>query len=172
MAIKVAINHRTSYNYDRLVTLSPHIIRLRPAPRFRTSVSSYAIRIHPSTHFLNWQQDPHGNYLAPPPLSDALGQLRRRETQEELAAVEYQKRFLAHAAQRVGDGTAVSTRRVAMCAHHILADLVTALLRGAGLLRALRRGLTYLLANARRADSPSRPSYRTATGRAEARGTA
>jgi len=56
------------------------------------------------------------------------------------------KRFLAHAAQRVGDGTAISTRRVAMCAHHMLTDLVSALLRGAGLLVALRRGL---------ADSPT-----------------
>ncbi|MDA1095598.1 MAG: IS4 family transposase [Acidobacteria bacterium] len=61
------------------------------------------------------------------------------------------KRFLAHAAQRVGDGTAISTRRVAMCAHHILDDLVTALRLGVGLLGALRRGLAYLLANARRA---------------------
>ena len=61
------------------------------------------------------------------------------------------KRFLAHAAQRVGGGTAMSTRRVAMCARHILDDLVTALRIGVGLLGALRRGLTYLLANARRA---------------------
>lgn len=61
------------------------------------------------------------------------------------------KRFLAHAAQRVGNGTAMSTRRVAMCARHILDDLVTALRRGVGLLGALRRGLAYLLANARRA---------------------
>lgn len=64
MGIKVAINHRTSYSYDRLVTLSPHIIRLRPAPHCRTPVVSYAIRAEPATHFLNWQQDPHGNYLA------------------------------------------------------------------------------------------------------------
>jgi hypothetical protein len=62
------------------------------------------------------------------------------------------KRFLAHAAQRVGKGTAMSTRRVAMCAHHILHDVVTALLDGVGLLAPLRRGLTYLLENARRAD--------------------
>ena len=61
------------------------------------------------------------------------------------------KRFLAHAAQRVGDGTAMSTQRVAMCAHHILDALVTALLLGVGLLKALRRGLAYLLVNARRA---------------------
>ena len=61
------------------------------------------------------------------------------------------KRFLAHAAQRVG-GTAMSTRRVAMCAHHILDALVAALLLGAGLRGTLRRGLTFLLANARRAN--------------------
>ena len=64
------------------------------------------------------------------------------------------KRFLAHAAQRAGSGTAMSTRRVAMCAHHILDDLVAALLGGVGLLGPLRRGLTYLLENARRANTP------------------
>ena len=74
------------------------------------------------------------------------------------------KRFLAHAAQRVGDGTAMSTRRVAMCAHHILGDLVTALRLGVGLLGALRRGLTYLLANARRAH----PARDRLTGRLRA----
>ena len=61
------------------------------------------------------------------------------------------KRFFAHAAQRVGDGTAMSTRRVAMCAPHILDAVITALRLGVGLLGALRRGLAYLLANARRA---------------------
>ena len=62
------------------------------------------------------------------------------------------KRFLAHAAQRVGGGAAISTRRVAMCAHLLLADLVRALLRGRGLLRALQHTMRYLLATARRAD--------------------
>ena len=62
------------------------------------------------------------------------------------------KRFLAHAAQRVGTGTAMSTRRVAMCAHHILDELVAALLVGDGLLRTLRRGMAHLLENARRAN--------------------
>ena len=74
------------------------------------------------------------------------------------------KRFLAHAAQRVGDGTAMSTRRVAMCAHHILDALVAALLIGVGLLGALRRGLAYLLANARRAN----PDRDRRTGRLRA----
>ena len=64
------------------------------------------------------------------------------------------KRFLAHAAQYVGRGAAVSTRRVAMCAWHILEALVRALLQGVGLRGALRRGLAYLLANARRANVP------------------
>jgi hypothetical protein len=61
------------------------------------------------------------------------------------------KRFLAHAAQRIGDGTAISTRRVAMCAHHVLDALVLAALAGRSLRPALRRGVVYLLANARRA---------------------
>lgn len=61
------------------------------------------------------------------------------------------KRFLAHAAQYVGDGVAISTRRVAMCARHVLDTLVTAVLTGGDLLAELHRALTYLLANARRA---------------------
>lgn len=52
------------------------------------------------------------------------------------------KRFLAHAAQQVSHGTAMSTRRVAMCAPHILGEVVAALRVGTGLRRALRRGLT------------------------------
>lgn len=60
-------------------------------------------------------------------------------------------RFLAHAAQRVG-GTAILTRRVAMCAHHILDALVAALRLGVGPRGTLRRRLTFLLANARRAN--------------------
>ena len=73
------------------------------------------------------------------------------------------KRFLAHAAQRVG-GTAMSTRRVAMCAHHILDALVAALLLGIGLRATFRRSLAYLLANARRAN----PDRDRRTGRLRA----
>ena len=64
MGTQVAVNHRTTYEYDRRVTLSPHVVRLRPAPHCRTPVTRYSLRIDPPDHFLNWQQDPHGNHLA------------------------------------------------------------------------------------------------------------
>jgi uncharacterized protein (DUF2126 family)/transglutaminase-like putative cysteine protease len=64
MAIRVALNHKTSYRYDRHVTLTPQVIRLRPAPHCRTPILSYSLRVRPDAQFLNWQQDPYSNYLA------------------------------------------------------------------------------------------------------------
>jgi uncharacterized protein (DUF2126 family)/transglutaminase-like putative cysteine protease len=64
MAIRVAINHNTTYSYDRLVALSPHIFRLRPAVHSRTNIEAYSFKITPAAHFINWQQDPFGNYQA------------------------------------------------------------------------------------------------------------
>lgn len=64
MAIRVALNHRTSYIYDRPVMMSPHVVRLRPAPHARTPIHAYSLKIQPERHFLNWQQDAYANYLA------------------------------------------------------------------------------------------------------------
>ncbi|MFM1895421.1 MAG: hypothetical protein RLZZ385_495 [Pseudomonadota bacterium] len=64
MTIKVAITHKTVYNFDRMVEIFPHVIRLRPAPHCRTPIQSYSLRIEPKDHFINWQQDPFANYLA------------------------------------------------------------------------------------------------------------
>lgn len=76
MAIHVALNHKTQYRYDRAVALGPQIVRLRPAPHCHTPVLSYSLKISPAKHFINWQQDPHSNYLArlvfPEPTSEFL----------------------------------------------------------------------------------------------------
>jgi uncharacterized protein (DUF2126 family)/transglutaminase-like putative cysteine protease len=64
VAIRIALNHVTHYRYDRLVGAGPHVVRLRPAPHTRTPVESYSLKVSPAGHFINWQQDPFGNFLA------------------------------------------------------------------------------------------------------------
>ncbi|MBC7951786.1 MAG: transglutaminase family protein [Rhodospirillaceae bacterium] len=64
MGIRVKLRHTTRYTYDRPVALSAQVVRLRPAPHTRTPVLSYSLDIEPKNHFINWQQDPQGNWLA------------------------------------------------------------------------------------------------------------
>jgi len=64
MAITASLRHLTHYSYDRPVSLSPQVIRLRPAPHSRTRVISHSLKVTPAKHFVNHQQDPYGNWLS------------------------------------------------------------------------------------------------------------
>jgi len=63
MTIRVALHHATRYVFERSVALSPHEVRLRPAPHCRTPIVSYSLTVEPAKHFINWQQDAYGNWI-------------------------------------------------------------------------------------------------------------
>jgi transglutaminase-like putative cysteine protease len=62
--MRVAIRHYTQYHYDRSVFLSSHLLKLKPAAHCRTPIESYSLIVKPENHFIHWQQDPFGNFMA------------------------------------------------------------------------------------------------------------
>ncbi|MHB8691778.1 MAG: transglutaminase family protein [Solirubrobacteraceae bacterium] len=64
MSIRVAIEHRTVYRFDRPVQIGPQVVRLRPAPHCRTPILAYSLHAEPAEHFVKWQQDPFANHIA------------------------------------------------------------------------------------------------------------
>ncbi|GAB3333967.1 hypothetical protein GCM10027299_41900 [Larkinella ripae] len=75
MAIHVALDHHTQYDYDRMVFLSPHLIRLKPAAHTKAVIESYLLTVEPKGHELHWQQDPFGNFIARVDFSEAVQSL-------------------------------------------------------------------------------------------------
>ena len=76
MSIHAALTHITHYRYDRLVSLSPQLVRLRPAPHCRTPIVSFTMQVAPANHFVHWQQDPQSNYLARLTFPEKVRELR------------------------------------------------------------------------------------------------
>lgn len=64
MSVQIVLNHWTRYRYDKVVSVGPQVIRLRPAPHCRTPIVSYTLSVTPAGHLLHWQLDPHNNHLA------------------------------------------------------------------------------------------------------------
>ena len=61
--MRVALTHRSLYQFDRPIWLSPHEIRLRPPADFGGALD-YDLQIYPSDCAVYWYQDAVGNRVA------------------------------------------------------------------------------------------------------------
>ncbi len=61
--MRLLLQHRTHYGYDRPAALGPHTIRLRPATHAKAKIETYALTVAQPSR-LRWQQDPAGNHVA------------------------------------------------------------------------------------------------------------
>jgi transglutaminase-like putative cysteine protease len=103
--MRVALHHVTRYRYDRPVALSPHEVRLRPAPHARTPVPSYSLTVVPTAHFLNWQQDPNGNHVARFVFPDKTSELSFTvDLVADLTVINPFDFFIEHYAERIPFG--------------------------------------------------------------------
>jgi transglutaminase-like putative cysteine protease len=74
--MRVLLQHRTKYEYERSVFLTTHLLRLKPAAHCLTPIEFYAITIKPQNHLLHWQQDPFGNFVARIDFNEAMHELQ------------------------------------------------------------------------------------------------
>lgn len=74
--IYAALHHVSQYQYAHPVSLGPQIVRLRPAPHCRSLIVSYALKVEPAHHFINWYQDHLANYLARLVFTDKVSEFK------------------------------------------------------------------------------------------------
>ena len=61
--MRLLLQHRTHYGYDRPAALGPHTVRLRPATHAKAKIETYALHVAQPCG-LRWQEDPAGNHVA------------------------------------------------------------------------------------------------------------
>lgn len=64
MGIRVRVEHRTDYLFDRPVEVFPHTVRLCPPPHTRAPIEDYSFDVYPPDSWVNWRHDAYGNMVA------------------------------------------------------------------------------------------------------------